>query len=178
MKKRKQYIIDKKFQLKTTFSIIGAVSIITAIIIIAIAASVVYNNNRINNIHEIEDNIVHFLTSSTSSGDDPVYQQAIRKLALDHSKNRDTLREIMYYNKILLIVLLILIVSETVILYIMLIRKTHKISGPIYVMSNYIRDIINGKYPEVRGLREKDELKDFYLLFKEMVDTLKAKEKQ
>ena len=47
MKKRKQYIIDKGFQLRHTFSIIGIVSVITAVILIAITASVVYNNNKL-----------------------------------------------------------------------------------------------------------------------------------
>jgi signal transduction histidine kinase len=54
----------------------------------------------------------------------------------------------------------------------MLILKTHRISGPIYVMSNYIKEMINGKYPHPRPLRKHDELTDFYALFTQLADTL------
>nr|HPN12559.1 hypothetical protein [Spirochaetota bacterium] len=64
MTKRKQYIIDRKYQLRTTFSIIGVVTLVTAVILGAITASVVYNtaklndnNSKIQNIYDIENNI-------------------------------------------------------------------------------------------------------------------------
>ena len=59
----------------------------------------------------------------------------------------------------------------------MIIRITHRISGPIYVMSNYIKDIINGDFPDPRPLRDKDELKKFYSLFVDLVDSIKEKHK-
>ena len=43
-------------------------------------------------------------------------------------------------------------------------------------MSTYIKDIINGKYPSPRSLRNKDELKDFYELFKQMIIALKKRD--
>jgi len=56
----------------------------------------------------------------------------------------------------------------------MLIRKTHRISGPIYVMSNYMQQIIEGKIPDhVRKLRKKDELQEFYKIFTKMVESIK-----
>ena len=72
MSKRKQLIIDKEFQLKTTFSIIGMVAGIVAVIVIVIGANIVYNNrsmesNNTNingnnesmkNINEIQDNFI------------------------------------------------------------------------------------------------------------------------
>ena len=59
----------------------------------------------------------------------------------------------------------------------MLIRKTHRVSGPIYVISNFMREIIAGKRPHLRPLREHDELKDFYELFKQMVDAVHRRDK-
>jgi len=178
MKKRKQYIIDKKFQLKTTFSIIGVVSIITAIIIGAIAASIVYNNVKIQNIYEIEDNIVHFLTSRPMTVEDKAFAGAMRDIAKNHSDNMETLSRIITYNRILMVILVISILAQSVILYILLIRKTHKISGPIFVMSNYMKEIIDGKFPSPRPLRDRDELKNFYNLFTKMVNTLKERERE
>ena len=77
MYKRKQYIIDKKFQLKTTFSIIGIVSIITAFIIGAIATSVVYNNEKIDNIHAIENNIFDLIDEADILGATDAGKKAI-----------------------------------------------------------------------------------------------------
>ena len=175
MSKRKQYIIDKKFQVKTTFSIIAVVSIITAVIVAAIAVNIVGNNTKIDNIHNIEDNIVQFLyTSSLSKNleNDKNYQIASRKVFLNHVNNLKTLKSIIKYNQILLVILVISIIIQGILLYIMLIRKTHRISGPIYVMSMYMKQILDGQKPIFRKLREKDELKDFYDLFQETVNKL------
>ncbi len=172
---RKQYVIDKKFQLKTTFAVIGTVTILTGIIIAAIATSVAYNNTKIENINEIEDNVVHFLTSRPQGIDDPGYKNAIKEIAQNHSNNMATLKRIIQYNKILLIILLIFVVVQGTVLYILMIKKTHRISGPVYVISNYIKDIIAGNYPQCRPLRSKDELKDFYELFIQMVDVLRKR---
>ena len=175
MSKRKQYIIDKKFQVKTTFSIITVVSIITAIIITAIAINIVTNNTKIDNIHVIEDNIVQFLYTASinkNQKNDKTYQEASRKAFLNHDKNLKTLKSIIKYNKILLIILVLAIIIQGILLYILLIRKTHKISGPVYVMSMYMKQILEGKKPVFRKLREKDELQDFYELFQETFNKL------
>ena len=86
-----------------------------------------------------------------------------------------TLKDIMSFNKILLFLIFGLIIVHSIVLYVLIIRKTHRISGPIYVMSMYIEEIIKGKLPNPRPLRDNDELKDFYELFKKMVDSLRDK---
>ncbi len=175
--KRKKYIIDKKFQLRTTFSIIGIVSVITAFLIGAIATSVVYNNEKIENIHSIENNIFDFLTSTEINADGPVYRQAIKEIITNHTNNMSTLRTIIMYNKILLIALIVIVISEGIALYVLLIRKTHRISGPIYVMTNYMKQLLEGHYPATRPLRDSDELKDFYELFLQLIERMKGDKK-
>ncbi len=204
--KRKQLIIDKKFQLKTTFSIIGIVAVIVALIIIVIGANIVVNNGKmgknnvhidsnnknIKNINEIQDNIVHFLSSRTLKNEDKIYSQAIKDISKNHIANMDKMksimnsnekimesnRDIMKMNNWLLIAIIIVIIAGTVVLYFQLIRKTHRISGPIYVMTLYMREVLKGNYPEFRELRTHDELKEFYDLFKEVVGNIKAKSKK
>ena len=170
---RKQYIVDKQFQLRTTFSIIGVVSVISAIIIAVIAGTIIYNNVKIHNIYEIEDNIVHFLTAQPIGIEDKALQTAMKDIANNHSANMETLHGIIDLNRILLVALIISIIAQSVILYILLIRKTHRISGPIYVMTMYMKEIIDGRWPNPRPLREKDELKTFYHVFTQMVISLK-----
>ncbi|HOT46877.1 MAG TPA: hypothetical protein PLM53_06645 [Spirochaetota bacterium] len=189
MKKRKQYIIDKGFQLRHTFSIIGIVSVITAVILVAITASVVYNNNKltenntkITNIYEIENSIFVSLSSLPEAVKDPNLKQALIQNAKNHDRNMETLNRIIAfnttiirYNRILLASILAIILAESIALYIILIRKTHRISGPIYVISNFMKDIIAGKDPKLRPLRKGDELQDFYDLFQNMVKAIRSR---
>jgi hypothetical protein len=177
MYKRKQYIIDKKFQIRTTFLVIAIVTLITSLILIAFTANVVYNNTRIENIYEIEDNIVHFLTTPSVIKDDKAYKQAQREISVKHSNNMHALESIMQYNRKLLIIMVAIIIIQGLALYMILIKKTHQVSGPIYVISRYMNEIIEGKLPDIRPLRKSDELKDFYDLFGKMIKTLKEKEK-
>lgn len=173
MNKRRQYIVDKNFQLKTTFAFIGIVSLLTALIIIAIASTVAYNNNKLRGIIQSEDQIFQALVViSSRQAKDASYKASIGNMVKDHVNNIQTSDRITGNNRILLIALLVFIVLQGIILYVMLIIKTHRISGPIYVMSNYFREIINGKLPRPRALRKNDELADFYGLFTQMVDSL------
>jgi hypothetical protein len=191
MKKRKQYIIDRKYQLRTTFQIIGIVTVVTAFILGSITASVVYNNARLNdnnakieNIYMIENSIFTMLSSVYTTAD-PALKKATQESSNKHDQNMATLEKmiaynntIITYNKFLLLAILIVVVFECIFLYIMLIRQTHRVSGPIYVISSFMRDIIEGREPVLRPLRNKDELKDFYELFKDMVAAIKKREIQ
>ena len=173
MNKRRQYVVDKKFQFKTTFSVIGIVTFLAALIVIAIASTLAYNNNKIHEIIQSEDKIFQALAViSSKQAKDPSYKTAIGKMSKDHVDNFKTADSITNSNQILLIALLIFIVVQGIVLYIMMILKTHRISGPIYVMSNYMREMLNGKFPHPRPLRKKDELVEFYALFTQLADSL------
>ena len=174
---RKQYIVDKKLQLRTTFSIVRFVVVITGIIIIAVGVNIANNNDRMANILEIQDNIIHFLTAKTMMDEDPAYRTAIRDIAQNHAENMNTMKTMIRFNYILLILIIVVVVLETIALFIILIMRTHRISGPIFVMSRYLKEIIEGKDPEFRPLRQKDELKKFYDLLQQAVKALKERKK-
>ncbi len=53
---------------------------------------------------------------------------------------------------------------------------THRVAGPIYVMSHYISVLARGRYPIMRPLRRSDELKDFFERFQRAVETLRSRE--
>jgi len=179
MGKRKKLIIDKRFQLRTAFAVIGVVAAVSLVILSAISASVVSNNEKISNIYQIEDSIFQQMQAvniNGAAGDG--YQDTLVRLTGLHENNLKTIDRIAWYNKILLASLVFCVLVQGLILYMLVIRITHRISGPVYVMSNYFRDIIDGRLPDPRPLREKDELKEFYELFKELVYSLKHREKK
>jgi nitrogen fixation/metabolism regulation signal transduction histidine kinase len=93
------------------------------------------------------------------------------------NKNLVLLKELTDRNNIIFLIIIAFLISTGFILYPVLIRKTHKISGPIYIMSKYMREVINGGFPELRPLRKKDELKEFYELFSQMMRFVIKKKK-
>ena len=142
------------------------------------------NNEQIENLLDITDNIVHYMTSRTIGFEDKMYKESLRNIAQQHSSNMVILQEIVKtnkkivaYNNWLLIIIILVIFIGSGLLYFQLIRKTHQISGPIYVISRYMRQLINGEDPVFRDLRDNDELKDFYNLFKDVVEFFKGKKK-
>lgn len=53
---------------------------------------------------------------------------------------------------------------------------THRVAGPIFVMGHYMSVLATGRYPRMRTLRRRDELKSFFQNFIEAVSTLKQRE--
>jgi sensor histidine kinase YesM len=152
MWKRKSRILDRQFQLKTAFSVI-AIALIAYLVVIASAVIITnYNNRAIRS----DIQVLNKSIEGTSVG--PEFSVSIKNL----KKNIDR-------NFLLVSVIIAVVLLQVVILYFFLIRLTHRISGPIYVISRHIEDIISGKEPELRGLRDKDELQEFYEKFAEMI---------
>jgi nitrogen fixation/metabolism regulation signal transduction histidine kinase len=177
MKKRKKIILDKKFQLKTTFSIIGITSIIVTIIIGLISYNMANNNNKLSNIIVIQKNVVEALLTYSQENQSREDRILINNISKSHDKNISNIQNIIELNYKFLFIIIIVSVFQCIILFLILIKKTHKISGPIYVMSKYIDEIINGNFPKTRPLRKGDELKEIYDLFIKMIDTLAEREK-
>ncbi|MBW1811567.1 MAG: hypothetical protein JRJ87_25495 [Deltaproteobacteria bacterium] len=52
---------------------------------------------------------------------------------------------------------------------------THRVAGPIFIISRYLGEIRDGKAPQTRPLRKGDELKAFFDVFSGMLDSLKQR---
>jgi HAMP domain-containing protein len=203
MTKRKKFIIDRQFQLKQAFSIIRITFLIVAVIVGIMAYNVALNNHRLSqitknndtmiknldNIIVIQENIVEtIMTWAQKPGEKP-QKEAIKVVAKKHYNNIESIKgtikkvqsnitsnnRIIKHNNILLVLLTAVLIFQGAFLYFIMIRKTHRISGPIYVISNYIREIIEGRLPSMRPIRRGDELQDFYNLFTQMVESLRER---
>lgn len=53
---------------------------------------------------------------------------------------------------------------------------THRVAGPVYVMSHYLNVLARGRYPMMRPLRRNDELKDFFGGFQTAIESLRTRE--
>jgi hypothetical protein len=50
---------------------------------------------------------------------------------------------------------------------------THRICGPLVVMDRYLNELAEGRFPEVRFLRKRDELKDLFVTLRRAISRLK-----
>lgn len=53
---------------------------------------------------------------------------------------------------------------------------THRVAGPVHVMGHYMSVLAQGRFPAMRTLRRRDELKGFFRVFLEAVSRLKQRE--
>lgn len=53
---------------------------------------------------------------------------------------------------------------------------THRVAGPVYVMSHYVSVLARGRYPLMRPLRKHDELKGFFERFGDAIESLRQRE--
>ena len=185
---RKRRIIDRRLQLKTTFSVI-CITTIAFLVLIAFVSMNATNNNReikstiteLNRAVEAEDSTVKsFLLNSKNSN---ISRESYRnKIAEDHDRlvnammhNIELLNKFVRQNLQLITFIIVLVMVLGIILYFYLIQITHRIAGPIYVISRYVDDIIAGNEPEFRDLREKDEFKEFHDSFIKMAELIELK---
>lgn len=176
---RRRLLIDKKFQLKTTFRIIGII-IIAFIFIIAVTGIVSTDNNRkisaaisdLNRSIDKEKKTVEVLFESARDKRDAYLDRKDGKLIDDHLETVSLmhttilhLQKTIYQNLVLITIMIATGILLGVFLYIYLIRLTNRISGPIYVLTRHIQDILSGADPDLRELRKNDELKEFYAQF-------------
>jgi nitrogen fixation/metabolism regulation signal transduction histidine kinase len=190
MNSRKQTIIDRKFQLRTTFSIIGTTCLILLIVIAVMGINAVQNNKRLKDIIKkqkdvciIQEDVLKSLSLFEEGEKWSNLKIAKDRISEGLSKNKEmldeniaTIENMAKWNNVLLNGIIIFVILLGVIFYFVLIRKTHQISAPIYLLTQYIEEIIEGRYPEVRPIRRGDEFREFYQLFEKMVETLKERE--
>ena len=53
---------------------------------------------------------------------------------------------------------------------------THRVAGPVFVMGHYLSVLAQGRFPRMRTLRRSDELKSFFRVFIEAVESMKKRE--
>jgi hypothetical protein len=181
---RKQVVVDKKFQysisLKAIILPLFTILLISAVLLYFAAENKRYideNNNYINDIVATQHNMIDMFleTPALYNSKNPVikngsktFNENIGKL----KKIRDKSVIIVKNSQLVFYFLIVMTVVQTSIIFILFIFFSHKISGPVYVMSRYLREIREGKKPHFRPLRKRDELQQFYFELQDTVSHL------
>ncbi len=164
--KRKKYLIDKEFQLR-----ISVRAVVLPLVTILIIGSVLLffakkNTNYTSSIVANQDRMMDmFLSTPALHSDNTI----IKDGQVTFKNNIGMLEEIRKNSEFVLYFIIVMLVVQSIIIFSIFIFITHRISGPIYVMARYLREIKEGKTPGMRPLREKDELKGF---FRELHETV------
>lgn len=80
--------------------------------------------------------------------------------------------QVMRGDQIFLLYLIVLVVVIGLALGFWGLVVTHRISGPLYLVERYLTELAEGRYPDVRPLRKRDELQGFFRAFDEAITTL------
>ncbi|HPA72955.1 MAG TPA: hypothetical protein PKY31_11840 [Spirochaetota bacterium] len=167
-KQRKQMVIDKKFQ----YSVAIKAVILPLLTILLISGVLLYfawdNDRKIKDINTNQAAIVDTFLSIPQLVDpqNQYTRDANERFQANLGKSREIQRNI----RIVLYFLIIMTVVQTIIIFGLSISLTHKIAGPLYVMSQYLNNLRDGKECRFRPLRKGDEFQGFYTDF---CDTLK-----
>jgi len=183
MLKRKQKLINRKFQLKSVFTIltISAVTITCAVLIMLIITA---NNSKsmkesvegLNKAIAIENSIIESFIEFDQAGANTAFVMKIAEIRNDHDnsikqiwKHVSGLESVIILNHYIITAIIVLFFLQSIIFCFYLIHFTHRIAGPVQVITRYMEKIINGEKAGFRALRDKDELKEFHDKFIEMV---------
>lgn len=191
MKKRRKFIINKKFQLKTIFIIIAIVYLFVSIVIATVAVHAIINNNTLLGVIEnqkktisTQQDILQAINIFTKEKNwktlrlsKNMINQDINTNITILNNNINKVEKLAYNTKIVLYTIITIVIFQGFVLIYVLIKVTHRISGPIYHISQYIKDITQFKYPAIRPLRANDEFKEFHGLVVTMADALKKARK-
>jgi len=169
MFKRKQYIIDKGIQLRTTFTAIGFTFLCVTLFIVLMGVYINETNKRIKNVITTEDQIFQVLSTVSDTGSEE--QSAMNvEMARQHQTNMKTVTDMVDLNIWIIWGIIAAVFLSGIIFFFILIIQTHRIAGPIYVMTYYMKEFLDGrKHEHLRPLRKHDQLKDFYQVFKEFM---------
>ena len=149
--KKRNIIIHRKFQLNLAMTF-ASISALTMAVIIVICSTILINNNvRLRNIN--------------------VNQQQLTEEI--YNKNTDEINKIINRNNGLITILIISYMMQILLIFYLMLKRSQRISGPIYLMSRYFDEIIEGNYPEIRPLRKNDDFQRLFDKLRKMTDIMR-----
>ncbi len=169
-KQRKKMVIDKKFQYSMAIKAV-ILPLATILLISGVLMYYAFDNDRkIKEINENQEFIIYTFLSIPQlvNPQDQITRDANQRFQDNLGKSREIQQNI----RIVLYFLIIMTVIQTIIIFGLSISLTHRISGPIYVMSQYLKDVREGKDPGLRPLRKGDQFQDFYNEFCDTINGL------
>ena len=182
-------IVNGNFQYHIAATFAGLSALIMAVIIIILSSVLISNNTRLDEISrnqqvlsgtqaEIFKTLIVLsetknLKNMRISADMLKHDNDETKRLLD--QNIEKVRAITARNKSIIVMLIISTAVQSAIIFYIMLRRSNRISGPLFLLNRYINDMKNGSFPEIRKLRSHDDFQDVFENFRELAEMLKEK---
>ena len=190
----KNYLLDPRFQLKWTGMIIGVAFVISAIMgvflyrttneVTAQSHKVIAQGEGLIKESQKNSDLVK-MQIKDQAPDSPELAESFAKEAKELDQEiearqkqlRTQQQEVIAQQNMMLRSLVAGLLLLVVLIGLLGIYFTHKVVGPIYKMKMLLRQVGDGKLNFYGKLRKGDELQDFFEVFEQMVDKLKARQR-
>lgn len=182
--KKRQIIVNRKFQFSMAFSFAALSALIMTIVIIILAALLMSNNTKLQNISLNQQQLADSQTEIFKTLIGIAGAEDIKKLHISTSLvkrdnvnnqeliklNNSMIQDITLMNSRIVLMLIVSAVIQSIIIFYIMLKRSHRISGPIFLLNRYIDEIKNGKHPEIRPLRANDDFHDLFDNFRELAE--------
>lgn len=191
---KRKLLVNKSFQFRSGAMIILLTLAMSAPLVALLGVNAYYNGNNIyrsmNSLETaladeqriIDDFIAH---SRKIPGrwvnDDGTLGFArlnVKEITRIHDGNAGVIREFSGMirdtterNTMLVYIVIGIIALQTVMLFLFMLRFTHRIAGPVYHMERMLGDMSEGKTPDTRPLRDRDRLKNLHAALVKLYET-------
>lgn len=187
--RKRHIIVNRKFQYNMAATFAGISAFIMAIIIIILSSMLISSNSRLDDIsrnqqvlYGTQDEIFKtliILSGSKNLGNMRMSAEMLKsdndntKILLD--RNNEQVRVITAKNRIIIAMLIVSAIIQSAIIFYIMLRRSLRISGPLFLLNRYINDMKKGTYPEIRKLRADDDFQDVFENFRELAVMLREK---
>lgn len=192
MMRKRKIIVNRKFQIKIAASFASVSAVTMAIIIIILSTVLIINNRKLKEISNnqlilsgTQEEIFKTLAALSSSKN--LGNIHISKFALQQDNNRtkellnqnsEKIRYITRKNNGIILMVIISAITQSLIIFYLMVKRTHRISGPVFLLNRYIDDLKKGNKPVIRPLRENDDFQDLFENFRELADMIGEKKRK
>jgi len=158
---RRRYLVDRRFQLKYTALIVAVASVIMTLF-----SAAIWRELRSNSELAVGQRLLTGVGGAAGNS-----AAAMRDaLALTEDVALSDQRQFIFLLLASLVVILALGIWGVLI--------THRVAGPVLVLSRYTQALGEGHFPPIRQLRKGDELQIYFDTFRLAVEQIKSREAQ
>ncbi|HQO39965.1 MAG TPA: hypothetical protein PK986_05815 [Spirochaetota bacterium] len=180
-------IVNGKFQYNMAATFAGLSALIMTVIIIILSAVLISSNTRLDEISrnqqvlsgtqaEIFKTLIVLsqsknLANMRISADRLKHDNDETKRLLD--QNNEKVRAITQRNRSIIVMLIISAAVQSAIIFYIMLRRSNRISGPLFLLNRYIDEMKSGRFPEIRKLRSHDDFQDVFDNFRDLAEQMK-----
>jgi len=176
----RNYLIDSKFQLKYTSFILMvaiAISAVMGVFIWRTSGEVVQESQKVvEQSKKVSDVVKMSIKDDPVYGDNPALAQEFTKESAEQDAKIQAQQDgLIRQQRTMLYALVGALAVMVFVIGVLGIYFTHKVAGPIYKMKLLLNQVADGRLNVNAKLRKGDELQDFFDVFANMVDNLRAR---